>query len=63
MSNIIGKDIKERKLGIANFYIKIHILRSLIFLNLFLINSTKHKLILLLVSSMSVYIKHNFKKF
>lgn len=51
LSNIIDKDIKEKELGIFNFSIKIHILHSLVLLNLSTLNTIKQKLILLLILS------------
>lgn len=63
MSDGIDNDTKEKELGISNSCIKVHILRSLVWLNLFALNSIKEKLTLAPFSSMLNPTKHDFQSF
>ena len=63
MSNAISKNTKGKKLETTNFHITIYILQSLVLPNLFLVNFTKPKLILLLVPSMPDFAKQDFEGF
>ncbi len=59
MSNVIDKDTKEKKLGLSNFNIKVHISHSLVLLNLSALNFTKQKLTSLPVPSILDLAKTN----
>lgn len=59
MSNVIDKNTKEKKLGISNSNIKVHISHSLVLLNLSTLNFTKQKSMSLPVLSMLGLAKTN----
>lgn len=63
MNNATDKNTKEKKLGTSNSSIKVHISRSLIWLNLSALNSTKQKLVLSPISFMLDLAKHNSQSF
>lgn len=59
ISDAKNKDTNEKELRKANSHIKIHISRSSILFNLFLINSTRQKSVLSSVLSIPVSIQHD----
>ncbi len=59
MDNAINKNTKEKELGTSNSSIKVHIPRSLVWLNLSALNSTKQKLTSSPVPSMLNPAEHN----
>lgn len=59
MSDAMDENTKEKKLRIINSSIKVYIFRSLVLLNLSILNSIKQNLLLSTVSSMLDPTKHN----